>query len=292
MELPGPPSSLRRLSRALLSALRRLGLAPRQGCPPAAGTWGAWTGRPSAPTATFGIAGVQPVQEAVSPGRPAGRRAGGAAVTAGWPGWPRRATPCTCGTPGTRRRTRRRRTEPAGRAQLRARLPGLQHRGAGRAETAARAAPSAGARPGGRDADAVLAQAGEIGGYRRARRAGELGAVAAADLAWPHPAISSSAAQPAATGTSARRGRLRHDCGAAGRRVIPRSMEHLLTRPRPAGPCHVPRPMHDVKADHSEADQIVPTKDERKLGARCLFANARSDRGPPWPDARAPRRAV
>jgi len=42
--------------------------------------------------------------------------------------------------------------------------------------------------------------------------------------------------------------------------------------------------MHDVEEDHreqiiesrsSEADQIVPTKDERKLGARCLFANAR-----------------
>jgi hypothetical protein len=35
--------------------------------------------------------------------------------------------------------------------------------------------------------------------------------------------------------------------------------------------------MHDVKADQVRADQIVPTKDERKLGARCLFANAR------WP---------
>jgi hypothetical protein len=31
--------------------------------------------------------------------------------------------------------------------------------------------------------------------------------------------------------------------------------------------------MHDV-----EADQIVPTDDERKLDAACLFAKARSDR--------------
>jgi hypothetical protein len=31
--------------------------------------------------------------------------------------------------------------------------------------------------------------------------------------------------------------------------------------------------MHDVKAD-----QIVPTDDERKLDAACLFAKARSDR--------------
>jgi hypothetical protein len=42
----------------------------------------------------------------------------------------------------------------------------------------------------------------------------------------------------------------------------------------------------------SEADQIVPTKDERKLGARWLFANAcwpwRADRGlPPARRARA-----
>ena len=29
----------------------------------------------------------------------------------------------------------------------------------------------------------------------------------------------------------------------------------------------------------AEADQIVPTKDERELGARCLFAHARL----PWP---------
>ena len=33
----------------------------------------------------------------------------------------------------------------------------------------------------------------------------ELGAVATADLAWPQPAMSSSAAQPAAAGISARR---------------------------------------------------------------------------------------
>jgi hypothetical protein len=58
-------------------------------------------------------------------------------------------------------------------------------------------------------------------------------------------------------------------------------MEHLLTRPRLADLCHVPRSVHDVNADHLRADQIVPTEDERKLGARCLFAKARSDRGPP-----------
>jgi hypothetical protein len=44
---------------------------------------------------------------------------------------------------------------------------------------------------------------------------------------------------------------------------------------------HVPRSVHDVNADHLQADQIVPTEDERKLGARCLFAKARADRGPP-----------
>jgi len=41
--------------------------------------------------------------------------------------------------------------------------------------------------------------------------------------------------------------------------------------------------MHDVEADHVRADQIVPTKDEQKLGTCCLFANARwrwRDRGP------------
>jgi hypothetical protein len=51
--------------------------------------------------------------------------------------------------------------------------------------------------------------------------------------------------------------------------------------------------MHDVEADHLQAGQIVPTKDERKLGARCLFASAgwpwRADRGLP---AGASRRAV
>jgi hypothetical protein len=40
-----------------------------------------------------------------------------------------------------------------------------------------------------------------------------------------------------------------------------------------------------IRSRSSEADQIVPTKDERKLGARCLFANARlpwrADRGLP-----------
>jgi hypothetical protein len=40
-----------------------------------------------------------------------------------------------------------------------------------------------------------------------------------------------------------------------------------------------------IRSRSSEADQIVPTKDEQKLGARFLFANARlpwrADRGLP-----------
>jgi hypothetical protein len=46
--------------------------------------------------------------------------------------------------------------------------------------------------------------------------------------------------------------------------------------------------MHDL-----EADQIVPTDDERKLDVRCLFAKAGSDRRPlagrhdGWPAGRS-----
>jgi hypothetical protein len=45
-----------------------------------------------------------------------------------------------------------------------------------------------------------------------------------------------------AVGTSARRERLWHDHDAAERRIIPRSMEHLLTRPGPRARAMCPAP--------------------------------------------------